>query len=93
MSKLLIDKPGTVAQDGFRRGPCLDENCGHVECMAKRDLVGKICCVCNEKIGYGVWFERTWSGDGRWNGIEEKYVDFQEIFRHERCGEPTGGAK
>lgn len=46
-----LPSPGKVV-DGQEIGPCVDENCNHIDCAKTREMSGMLCAVCNLPIGY-----------------------------------------
>ena len=44
--------PGFLASPGTEHGPCLDINCGHIDCKQTREMAETICEYCGESIGY-----------------------------------------
>ena len=55
---------GRITQPGSEYGPCVDENCGHLDCVETRNMAGMICHYCNKSIGYQRGFYNLDQPDG-----------------------------
>ena len=44
---------GILPQAGTDLGPCMDEDCGHIDCDETRRQARSECRLCGDVIGYG----------------------------------------
>ncbi len=72
-------EPGKVI-NGEEIGPCVDEQCGHIDCTDTRKKAAMRCEICGEPIGYETLF---------YNIRPKVFVSGQDEFHpvHARCYE------
>jgi len=51
-----------LSEPGSEYGPCLDENCGHRDCILTRQMSESICPEYGRRIGYDERFYRSENG-------------------------------
>lgn len=72
---------GSLPAPGSEMGPCLDENCGHRDCKATREMAAQDCTICGGIIGYNARFFRDNDGG------EQHEKCFLEALEKERAKE------